>query len=176
MGKTATGANEDDYVSLIPSKIDYKFCIHVQTRMGRALHSKVSKNVYLTLIYGDVGTCRLKIRITLSSKLYKRRMETTFTTCCELVKHLLEISLTDHEMFEMSTKILQLIQTSSTKPMEYAEPLWNRAVHFERVYDEYVFQGIFIERQNLWFRHSCPHPKLWGNLLRPMIFYFTPTR
>lgn len=40
---------------------------------------------------------------------------------------------------------MQFTQLSKSSPMELAEALWNKALRSCRVYDEYVWKGIFIE-------------------------------
>lgn len=103
----------------------------------------------------------LNSRISLPSKSHRRHKEGTLTTYCEVVNYLLETYATDDVIAETDAEILRFTQPPTKSPTEYAEALWNKALRCDRVYDEYVLKGIFIEGLHESIRHSMR--SYWGS-------------
>lgn len=64
---------------------------------------------------------------------------------CEAVNYLLETFTKYNIVSEIDDDIVQLTLVWNKFPMEFAEVLWIRALRRDKVYDEYVLKGIFIE-------------------------------
>lgn len=57
----------------------------------------------------------------------------------------LDTNVTDDVIAEMDPKILRVTQPSDMTQKECVEALWNKQLHFDLIYDEYVLKGIFID-------------------------------
>lgn len=91
--------------------------------------------------------------IALSSKLHRRRKDGTLTSYCEMVIFVLEIYAPDYVIIEWGVEILSFTQLSNMTQSEYAGALRNKALCCNRVYDESLCKGIFIQRIDGYMRH-----------------------
>lgn len=69
------------------------------------------------------------------------------TSYRESVKFILEMNVTNIVIAEADAHMMHFTQLLNRSSTEYTEAaLWNKLVQCNRVYDEYVLKGIFIER------------------------------
>lgn len=82
----------------------------------------------------------------------------TVSLCGKAVSYLLKTCETN-VIAEMHADIMHFTHLSSTSTAEYANAPWNKLLQCNRVYDDYVLKGIFIEGL---FGTGCPSYHLYS--------------
>lgn len=99
----------------------------------------------VTLFMKCPATAALNARIALRSELHMLQEKVEVTSYCEVDNYQLEMYATDDIIGEREADTMKFTQLSNKQATEYTEVLWNKALRYHRVYDEYVLKGIFIE-------------------------------
>lgn len=111
--------------------------------------------VWLILLFMKLPTAvALNTGIVLKSKSHDRHQEGALTSYGEAVNQLLETYATEDVIAEANADMMQLTQPSNKLPAECSESLSNTVLRCERVYDEYLVEGIFTEGFSESIHHS----------------------
>lgn len=78
----------------------------------------------------------------------------TLTRYCKVLDYLLEKYVTNYCTVKMGGKMFHFTTPSNMASMEHAEALWNKALRYGRVYNEYVLNGLFIGGPHGFIRHG----------------------
>lgn len=87
----------------------------------------------------------LNTHIVLKLKLHMLEEKGTVASSCESVKYLLETYAIENIFAETDAGMMLSIKPSNKFPPKYAEALSNQVLRCNRVHDEYVHKGSFIE-------------------------------
>lgn len=87
----------------------------------------------------------LNSRIAQWSKFHKSQKEGNLTSYCEAVNYLIETYATEDVIAKTDANMMLSTQPSIKLSKEYAEALWNKALHGDRAYDKYILRRIFIQ-------------------------------
>lgn len=94
----------------------------------------------------EQAAAALNPRIALRSRsLHERQKGITLTPHSEVVNYLLGMYATFEVITKIDAKVMRFIQPLSRTLIEYAELLWAKMLHRNRVYYKYILKGSFIE-------------------------------
>lgn len=96
----------------------------------------------------------LSARIALRSKSLGRQKNSKVTTYCGAGNYILKTYATGDVVAETVADLMHFTQPWNKSPLENSEALWNKALLRDRVYDEYVWNSIFIESLSESIRHT----------------------